>query len=231
MFILCWSAKGGSGTTVVAATLGLLAARAAPTTLIDLGGDVPAALGVAEPAGPGVFEWLAAPTASGEALLRLGSPVVEGLQLVHRGTVAGRAASDGSNLLAGPDAGGWNRIIEACVDADAHVIIDAGPMHPPDHVHQRADHSLLVTRPCYLALRRASSTGVADVATAAVLVTEPGRALDASDVERALGLAVVAEVPWDPAVARAVDAGLLTARLPAALAKPLRFLVSNEFAA
>jgi hypothetical protein len=58
--------------------------------------------------------------------------------------------------------------------------------------------------------------------TGIVLVDEPGRALTSTDVERALGVGVVAEVRLDPAVARAVDAGLLIARLPRSLSLSLR---------
>ena len=35
MYTLCWAAKGGCGTTVVAASLALLAARSTPTTPLD----------------------------------------------------------------------------------------------------------------------------------------------------------------------------------------------------
>ena len=48
MLILC-SAKGGSGTTVVAASLALLHAQRGPCLLVDLAGDLPAALGIAGP--------------------------------------------------------------------------------------------------------------------------------------------------------------------------------------
>jgi len=75
-------------------------------------------------------------------------------------------------------------------------------------------------RSCYLALRRAVGVGE-HLATAAVLVREPGRSISGREVERVLGVPVVAEVPYDPAIARAVDAGLLLARLPASLARPL----------
>ena len=54
-----------------------------------------------------------------------------------------------------------------------------------------------------------------------VLIDEPGRALRARDVEHALGAPVIAEIGYDPAVARAVDAGLLVARLPRSLVQPL----------
>jgi hypothetical protein len=36
---------------------------------------------------------------------------------------------------------------------------------------------------------------------------------------------VVAELVWDPAVARAVDSGMLAARLPLSLVKPLQRLL------
>lgn len=57
-----------------------------------------------------------------------------------------------------------------------------------------------------------------------VLVTEPGRALTAADVEAVLIAPVLAEIAIDPAVARTIDAGLLTARLPRALARSLTTL-------
>jgi hypothetical protein len=45
-------------------------------------------------------------------------------------------------------------------------------------------------------------------------VAEPGRALGAADVERAIGVPIVVSVACDPVVARAVDAGLLVGRFP-----------------
>jgi hypothetical protein len=57
--------------------------------------------------------------------------------------------------------------------------------------------------------------------TAAVLVAEPGRALRSSAVSRAIDATVIAEVAVDPAVARAVDAGLAVARLPRLLRRSL----------
>ena len=55
----CWSVKGGSGTTVVSTALGLVMARARHdhATLLDLAGEVPAALGIPDPTGPGLTEW------------------------------------------------------------------------------------------------------------------------------------------------------------------------------
>ena len=56
MISVCWAVKGGSGTTVVATAMAI--AAGAPTLLVDLAGDVPAVLGIPEPDGPGVFDWL-----------------------------------------------------------------------------------------------------------------------------------------------------------------------------
>ena len=53
--ITCWALKGGSGTTVVAAGIALSEPGA---VLIDLDGELPAALGIVEPAGQGITEWL-----------------------------------------------------------------------------------------------------------------------------------------------------------------------------
>ena len=56
MVILCWAAKGGSGTTVVTAALALNSPRRC--LLVDLDGELPAALGIPDPDRPGVADWL-----------------------------------------------------------------------------------------------------------------------------------------------------------------------------
>jgi hypothetical protein len=78
--------------------------------------------------------------------------------------------------------------------------------------------SLLVSRPCYLALRRALHQGPASSTAGVVAVTEPGRALDSDDVAAVLGLPVITTIPVRADIARAVDAGVLAARLPEPLA-------------
>ena len=83
-----------------------------------------------------------------------------------------------------------------------------------------ADLSLLVIRPCYLALRRALNAPVE--ASGVVLVGEPQRALQQADVEDVLGLRVRAAIPWRAAIATAVDAGLLARRVPSQLERGLR---------
>ena len=78
--------------------------------------------------------------------------------------------------------------------------------------------SLLVTRPCYLALRRALHVGFCADAVGVVAVVEAGRALGCDDIAAVLGLPVIAIVPLRAEIARAVDAGVLAARLPEPLA-------------
>lgn len=204
--ILCWAAKGGSGTTVVACALALGSARAQPATLVDLSGDSATALGMAEPTGPGVVDWLASPTAGPTDLARLAVTIRDDVRLIPRGS-------------ASPPDDQWSRLA-AALGGSATVIVDAGTGCPPQALHDAAEHSLLVTRPCFIALRRAQQLGIRP--TGIVLVDEPGRALTSSDIEHALGVPVVAEVRLDPAVARAVDAGLLAARLPRSLIASLR---------
>jgi hypothetical protein len=79
--------------------------------------------------------------------------------------------------------------------------------------------SLLVTRACYLSLRR--SLALSWRPTGVVLVEEDSRALGRADVEDVLGVPVVASIAIDPVIARAVDSGLLASRLPPGLGRSL----------
>lgn len=210
MLVACWSVKGGCGTTVVAGALGLVLASATSqgATLVDLGGDLPAALGVPEPEGAGVAEWLAAdPGVAPEALRRLAVEVKPGLRLVPRGK--GSLHPAGERLA-------------AALLGEGHVVVDCGApgAEPGMEVAAAAGLSLLVLRPCYLALRRALAAPIRP--SGVVLVQEERRSLGRRDVEEVLGVPVRAEIAWDAAVARAVDAGLLCARLPKALERALR---------
>jgi hypothetical protein len=78
--------------------------------------------------------------------------------------------------------------------------------------------TLLVTRPCYLAVRSALQLEGFSVASGVVVVAEAGRSLDGQDIAAVLGLPVIATIPVRAEIARAVDAGVLAARLPEPLA-------------
>ena len=211
MLIACWSVKGGSGTTVVSVALALVLARstAEGALLVDLAGDAPAVLGLPEPAGPTSADWLADPDASDDALRRLEVDAAPGLRVLPGGPAARGREGDGERLtaaLAGP----------------RPVVVDCGSLlaGPALTVAASATVSLLVIRPCYLALRRALAAPVC--ASGVVLVREPSRSLGRRDVEDVLGIPVRAEVAWDPAIARMVDAGLLGVRVPRTLERAVR---------
>lgn len=210
MLVACWSSKGGAGTTVVAASLALIfARRPRGSVLVDLAGDAPAALGLPEPEGPGVAGWLAAgPEVPADALHRLEHQASEGLVLLPRGV--GPLAADRAEVLTALLAADGRPVVADC-GADpggAALTLAAG-----------ATRSVLVTRACFLSLRRAVAAPLRP--SEVVLLREPGRSLTRDDVEECLGAPVVAEVTVDPGVARAVDAGLLATRLPRGLAREL----------
>ncbi len=210
MLIACWSVKGGSGTTVVTAALAAIAGRGgAPALLADLAGDLPAALGIPEPPAPGLTEWLAAgPDVPGDSLARLEVDAAPNVRLLPW-------CGDGPSLHDGDR-------LAAALARRPFVVADCGtgPTGAARAVAGAADRSLLVIRPCYLAVRRALAAPLRP--SAIVLVAEAGRALGRSDVEDVLGVPVVSIVPWDGSIARAVDAGLLAGRLPRLLARSLQ---------
>jgi hypothetical protein len=202
---VCWAAKGGSGTTVVTATLGLSCTT--DSLLVDLAGDLPAVLGVARPPGQGVADWLRS-DAPAAALDDLAVTVDRTTRLVPRGS------SD-----VDPLSPRWSELVEWLTQRTS-VFVDAGTGVPPLGLVTGDVRSLLVTRACYLAVTAAGALRYRP--DGIVLVSEPWRSLRPFDVERAIGAPVVASVSHDPAVPRAVDAGLLRARVPRMLARELR---------
>ncbi|MEO1063873.1 MAG: hypothetical protein AAFZ07_20835 [Actinomycetota bacterium] len=216
MLIGCWSPKGGSGTSVVAAALGL---SGPPALLVDLAGELDGVLGVAAE-GPGVGAWLGAATVPPpDALGRLEMPVATGVGLLAWG--------DG-----GPaDGPGHVALLADLLRTDGRlVVVDAGSTvsETGQELLRAAELRLCVVRPCYLALRRLQRLTMP--ADGIVLVDEPGRALRADDVAAAAGVPVIARVPWDPAISRAVDAGVLASRQPRPLLRSLRSVHSMRMA-
>ncbi len=230
MYVACWSVKGGSGTSVVAA---LAARRWAAVTdagalLVDLCGDAAGLLGVPEPTTPGVADWLnVGDEVQIDALRRLEREVAAGLFLLHRGS-GPLARTDRADVMA-RELASEHRV----------AVVDGGCLWrpggeeaggtaagaPPDDIDVRrrivagAERSWLVTRACFLSLRRAARAPLQP--SGVVLLVEPGRPLTAGDVEDVVGAPVVLRLDVDPSVARAVDAGLLATRVPAALDRAL----------
>ena len=208
--IVCWSVKGGSGTTVVASTLALMRAAESQrgALLVDLAGDVPAVLGLAEPSGPGISDWFAhCDLGSRMTLQSIAIQATANLQIITRGSKQLDASLNFTELCA------------ALKTFDLPIIVDAGCGLPSPDLLAHASSSLLVTRPCYLSLRRAAQLSVSP--TGIVLINESGRALGKHDVEAVIGAPVVSEIIFDAAIARAVDAGLLASRIPTIMSKQL----------
>lgn len=207
MLTAYWAAKGGAGATVLAAAHALVASAHRATIVVDLDGDLPATLGIEAGSRPGVADWLrAGADVPADALDRLLVPVADDLALLPRG--------DGP--LDPVRAGVLGRLLAG---TPREVVVDAGtrPGSAAQAVVREADRSVLVTRPCYLALRRLPGMELAP--TEVALVREGSRVLGAGDVTDVVGVPVRTTVPHDPSIARAVDAGLLASRLPRGLAR------------
>ena len=217
MVICCWSAKGGAGCSTIATALAIQFAKAHDTLLIDFGGDAPSLLGVGDP-DEGVTDWLAAGSdVPIDALRRLETPVTDRLSMLARG-----GANDGDI-----DSGRGDVLAHLLQASARPTIVDVGTValgemelsHVARSVCASADDAVLVTRACFLAMQRAQRASVR--ASAMVVIAEPGRALGRRDLEDALGVAVVASVPFDPAIARTIDAGMLAQRQPRSLRRGL----------
>lgn len=200
---VCWSVKGGVGTTVISAVVALQRSASHDVRLVDLMGDLPATLGIAEPSDQGIGEWLANEAAE-ETLEHLAISVTDHLDLLPRGSISTSAHS-------------LSRLKQfATLSSSREVVVDAGTNIPfIETLLPHATTSWLVLRPCYLALRRAVNTRLQ--LDGVILVNEPGRALSKRDVASVLSAPIVAEVELDPRLARVIDAGLLTTRLPASM--------------
>ena len=218
MLLACWAAKGGAGTTVVATALARVLASGAPAgaLLADLAGDAPAVLGLPDPSGPGLADWLAAgEDVPPDALARLEVEGPAGLRVLPWAGEAPAPPPTGHDERAS--------VLAAVLAADPRpTVVDCGtgPVGAGLVAASAATTSLLVLRPCYLALRAALRAPIRP--SGVVLVAEPGRALGAAEVEQVLGVPVRAVVGADPAVARAVDAGSLGDHLPKRLERALR---------
>lgn len=212
MIVSLWSVKGGVGCSVAAALVALGRTRAAgePVALVDVCGDLPLVLGGATPPEQGLVDWLTAGhRAPPDGLGRIVSDVGPGLGLVGCGSTGWSAEAVAQVPWA---------IVQLSALPGA-VVIDAGSVlggscraQAAGAFAAHADRSLLVTRACYLALSRVRYAPVTP--SGVILLRERDRCLGADDVAGAVGAPVVAEIEVDPAVARAVDAGLLAARPP-----------------
>lgn len=222
MMLPVWSAKAGAGCTTVSLALAArMAKRRGTCLLVDLGGDVPAAIGIEEPAA-GVTDWLASPGGDRAALRRLERPAgPAGLEVI--------ALGDSMSW-------GWDRdaaLLEQLRSDPRPVVVDVG-----HRFGSRSDsltrlrnaaasepESVFVVRACYLEFRRILRHEIRP--DAVVFVRENGRSLDRLDVKRLLGTPVTVEIDHDPAIARAVDSGTMLRRTPKLLGTQIEALVDR----
>ena len=216
MFTILSSPKGGTGTSVVAASLAIVSSSSSPTLLVDLAGDQAAILGLPQPP-IGLSDW-----ANGMTYREFDEIVSlchDNLYLAPTGTC------DFETL----NANAWDKLLRALSlkhSEGCNIIVDLGRADIPLALRKIVDTCYLVTRPCYLALRRA-----VDLETAfsgVIVVNEPDRVLTSRDVESVLKLKCVAESPYTSEISRRVDSGLLKSRLPMALQWVLSQLISLE---
>jgi hypothetical protein len=196
--ITCWSVKGGSGTSVVAALLAVAAAQKQTTLLVDVDGDQPAIFGVPNPSA-GFREWWQSGLGA-DALCRLSTEISPTLRLVGPGDQHVPFTDRQFHL-----------------DRGSLTIVDAGTVRDDvvaAHVVEASAVSVLVIRPCYLAARRASASPLR--VDGIVVVEESGRALGARDLEEVIGAPILGTLSWDLSIARAVDAGRIGNRVPRA---------------
>ncbi len=218
MLVSIWSPKGGSGTSVVAAVVAAVVAKAHPDVrLVDLAGDQPAVCGVRLSARLGaraLFDAESDVEVRDGALDALTVEIDEGFRMVP----AGRASLDHASADRGAV------VARALRHALPLYVVDAGCVAAPGvaSLVRASDLALMVIRPCFLALHRASAlVDLVERSTGIVCVSEPGRALSVRDVSSVLGRPVLCEVDIDPDVARSVDAGVLLRREPHAVFVPI----------
>lgn len=213
MLYAVWSSKGGSGASVIVAATAIALARRGGARLADLAGDQPAIFAMAGEPATGLADWLAAGCeAPTEALDRLAVQATPSIALLPRGGL--NAPPDWAG-----DAAAGAALGVALRSGGSHTLVDVGvPTSPATRaLVEVADASVMVTRSCYLALRRAVRDELLVRAAGVVLVEEPGRALGRREVADVLGKPVLAHIEVRPSIARAVDAGVVAQRTPAAL--------------
>jgi hypothetical protein len=197
-----YSHKGGQGVTTITSALATLTAnRGQRTLIIDTGTDQAAVHGITVDKWAALGDYL---SSTAVTLDDITTNIGERLDLIETGDTPILFDTHTYGLLAS-GLGHYDT-----------VIIDTTPAAHPWTRH--ADTRILVTRPCYLALRHATGKRQPDHI---VVITEPGRSFDIGNIEAVTGTPISATVPYDPQVARAVDTGTLGESMPPSLARAL----------
>lgn len=146
--IVCWAAKGGSGTTVTCATETLT--HPGPVLLVGLDNDLPDVLATTPPPHGGVGGWLTA-----------------GQPRDHLDRLTPRTIDASTRFLTGgrPTHGNitndrWTQLADWLHQQPGTVIVDAGTRTPPQGLLDAADRRLLLTRIASATARYRRSKGI-----------------------------------------------------------------------
>ena len=195
--IVMWGSKGGAGTSVTAAAAAIHEPN--HVLLVDLDGDAASILGLANArSGIGVGDWLKHPNVERARLTELVDDIDANTSVLKAGSTTIDIRYADPERVA--DLAAWIN------DQPGIVIVDAGTGPPPPQLVAIADRNVMVTRADYLALSNPAvlTAGPDEV----ILISEPGRSLQARDIERVVNAPVTATIDHDPVIARSVDAGL-----------------------
>ena len=247
-----WSVKGGSGVTVTAAALALnspdcLLVDLCGDIALALGVDEPT-VGLAawmhspNDVDASALDRLIVSVRPGLALLPSGTTWSELLTpnelITKRFAILGDYLASRSSGEHSSDKGQRKqRVLRNLREGTPHgsgggmqwsnVIVDAGSFGRSDiaalsELLERADQSLLMVKSCFLAVRGAVGTTLR--VDGVVVFGDEERRISDHDIAAALGYPVRATMLRQPGVARAVDAGLLAARLPRSFTRSLEAL-------
>lgn len=224
MLATFWSAKGGVGTTTTALIAAInVARRGVRTVVLDLGGDMPSALGIRVPA-HGLTDLLALegpPTAV--QVERVTEAINPTLAVLRRGSVhpddLASAPEVGALMLAAVLDGLGRSYQSIVVDCGCVTPNRVGAVDPTWIAHEllrAANVRVVVTRLCYLSIARtrAALSGLGPLYSDMVIVREGGRALRVRDLDDSFGFSSIEVIEADPSIARMVDCGSLVRRAP-----------------
>jgi hypothetical protein len=183
-----YGAKGGVGTTTVAAALALRLSIDGPTVLID---------------------------GRGSAATRFGDDLLAMLGSVPTAARGATPLPFGTQVAPNLFWGSWH--VDATTEPRSIVVdngCDLGAVALADD--DPSTVRLLVTRNDYFSLRRycAQPKDVTALFDGVVLVEQGGGALGPREVADVTGLPILTTIPVEPVIARANDAGVFATRLP-----------------
>lgn len=208
-----YSAKGGVGTSTVAALLALARQKETPIDLVDFTGEQIDLLDLERP-----------PSFQAErSKVQLLSSIEVKEKLSYR-----RCLIEGDQDPTATAA----QVLDELYFAKKDVVIDCGNLNQPSAGIQReltrcAQSRLLVVRCCYLCLANSQKLDIEP--TGVIMLKEPGRVLGLGDVESVINAPVVATISIDSSVARLIDSGFLKKRAPRRLLETFAS-IQDEFA-